>query len=114
MDSSKAHLPDLRHRLLLHHSFGIELATKMCGRIELVDGKYIHTGKIVNSDGKVVYVRDVAEQHVYDDTLGIPSVEKAFMRISVEHAQPVIGAWTAMIRKFLKREQNSQETAHGE
>lgn len=63
IDSSKAHLPDMRHRALLHSSFGIYLT-------EQVFGTYM-----INSDGKRVQIRDIAEQHVIDDMGRIPTVQ---------------------------------------
>jgi len=63
LDSSKAHFPDMRHRALLHSSFGIFIAEKVFGI------------NITNSDGKIVSVRDVAEQHVIDDMGTIPTVQ---------------------------------------
>jgi hypothetical protein len=63
IDSSKAHVPDIRHRALLHNSFGIYLT-------EQVFGVYI-----VNSDGKKVSVRDVAEDHIKQDMGTIPTVQ---------------------------------------
>src|SRR3990167_6949190 len=63
-DSSKAHFPDMRHRALLHSSFGIYI-------IERIFGTYI-----TNSDGKIVQVRDIGEQHVLEDMGGrIPTVQ---------------------------------------
>lgn len=62
-DSSKAHVPDMRHRALLHSSFGIYLAERVFGT------------SITNSDGKVVQVRDIGEQHVIDDMGRIPTVQ---------------------------------------
>jgi hypothetical protein len=63
IDSSKAHFPDMRHRALLHSSFGIY----MC---EMVFGH-----NITNSDNRLVSVRDIAEQHVIDDMGTIPTVQ---------------------------------------
>jgi hypothetical protein len=63
IDSSKAHLADVRHRALLHSSFGIY----MC---EQVFGTYI-----VNSDNQIVQVRDIAEYHIIEDLGRIPSVQ---------------------------------------
>lgn len=63
LDSSKAHFPDMRHRALLHNSFGIYLA-------ERVFGTYI-----TNSDGRKVQVRDIAENHVIEDMGRIPTVQ---------------------------------------
>ena len=62
IDSSKAHIADIRHRALLHSSFGIFLA-------EQVFGTYL-----TNSDGIKVQVRDIAEEHVIDDMGTIPVV----------------------------------------
>jgi hypothetical protein len=63
IDSSKAHLPDMRHRAILHSSFGIYITEKVFGT------------NIINSDGKTVSVRDIAEQHVIDDMGTIPTVQ---------------------------------------
>lgn len=64
MDSSKACLPDVRHRAILHSSFGIFIAEKVFG----------HT--ITNSDGKIVCVRDITEEHILEDLGSIPTVER--------------------------------------
>lgn len=56
MDSSKAAMPDNRHRALTHNSWFIGYV------VERVFGV-----TITNSAGKVVSVRDVAEQHVLED-----------------------------------------------
>ena len=54
-DSSKQCLADVRHRAILHSSFGIFL-------LERVFGEYI-----TNSVGKRVCVRDLGEEHVIED-----------------------------------------------
>lgn len=61
-DQSKAHFPDMRHRVLLHSSFGIYLCEQVFGT------------HIINSDGSIIQVRDVGEQHVIDDMGYIPTV----------------------------------------
>jgi hypothetical protein len=63
LDESKAHFPDMRHRAMLHNSFGIYLCERIFG----------HTVK--NSDGRIVQVRDIAEQHVIEDMGRIPTVQ---------------------------------------
>ena len=63
IDHSKAHFPDMRHRALLHSSFGIYIVEKVFGTF------------IKNSDGKRVQVRDIAEQHILDDMGKIPTVQ---------------------------------------
>ena len=72
IDSTKAALPDVRHRALLHSSFGIFL-------IEKVFGTYI-----TNSDGKQVSTRDLAEEHVIQDLGFIPTVEKWLGNLPIE------------------------------
>jgi len=62
-DQTKSHFPDMRHRALLHSSFGIFLCEQMFGE------------GFTNSDGAHVSVRDVAEQHVIDDLGRIPTVQ---------------------------------------
>lgn len=62
-DQTKAHFPDMRHRAILHNSFGIFLLEQMYGTC------------IRNSDGKLVSVRDIGEQHVLDDLGTIPTVQ---------------------------------------
>jgi len=72
MDHTKAHIPDVRHRMLLHNSWGIYLAERIFGIL------------ITNSEGKQVSVRDVAEQHVLDDLGHIPTLDKCFRSMSLE------------------------------
>lgn len=62
-DQTKAHFPDMRHRAILHSSFGIFLAEQVFGI------------NIINSDGKPVSVRDIGEQHVIDDMGRIPTIQ---------------------------------------
>lgn len=63
LDSTKAAFPDMRHRAILHNSFGIYICEKIFGI------------NITNSDGKIVSVRDIAEQHVIDDMGRIPTLQ---------------------------------------
>lgn len=62
LDSTKAHLPDVRHRLLLHNSFGMLLAERVFGTA------------IMNSAGRRVFVREIAAQHILEDLGFIPTV----------------------------------------
>lgn len=62
-DQTKAAMPDMRHRAVLHNAMGIFLLEKCFGVI------------ITNSDGKQVSVRDVGEDHVKEDMGFIPSLE---------------------------------------
>ena len=62
IDSTKAHHADMRHRAMLHNSWGIYLCERIFG----------HNSE--NSDGRLVSVRDVAEQHVIEDLGRIPAI----------------------------------------
>lgn len=62
IDSPKGSFADVRHRALLHNSFGPFLA-------EQVFGYYI-----TNSDGKMVSVRQIVEDHIVEDMGRIPEV----------------------------------------
>ncbi len=70
IDSSKAAHPDMRHRAILHSSFGIYI-------VERVFGTYI---MVTDPDAplapkrRMVQVRDIAEQHVIDDMGRIPTL----------------------------------------
>ena len=61
-DETKAHFPDMRHRSLRHHSEGIFWCEEKFGVY------------IINSDGKQVPVRAIAEQHVLEDIGFIPTI----------------------------------------
>ena len=63
LDATKETYADFRHRALRHHAQGIFEAERVFGKI------------LVNSDGRTVPVRYVAEQHIKEDCGGrIPSV----------------------------------------
>jgi hypothetical protein len=70
-DTSKASLPDVRHRAILHSSFGIFVAEKVFGTY------------LTNSEGKDVSVRDLCEEHVIQDLGFIPTVEKWFEELPI-------------------------------
>lgn len=63
LDESKSHFPDMRHRAMLHNSFGIYLAERIFGH------------NITTSDDKLVSVRDICEMHVIEDMGRIPTVQ---------------------------------------
>ena len=71
-DESKAHLPDLRHRALRHHSEGIFLCERLFGPT------------VTNGDGKQIPTRLVGEQHVKDDLGWIPTVKDWLGHIQIQ------------------------------
>lgn len=73
LDATKEVFADWRHRALRHHSQGIFEAERVFGL------------SIVNSDGKVVHVRYICEQHIKEDCGGrIPTVSDWFRNIKRE------------------------------
>lgn len=64
LDVSKSVHADMRHRALLHNSLGPFLA-------ERVYGTYV-----VNSDGRKISVRDIAEDHIMEDMGRIPNASE--------------------------------------
>lgn len=92
-DQTKQCLPDIRHRALLHSSWGIFL-------VEQVFGAYI-----TNSDGKEVSVRQLGEEHVIQDMGFIPTVEWWFLNTPIEDRMMGKAAQKKLknIRKFGER-----------
>ena len=67
LDSSKLFVFHLKHRLLLHNTYGIELCIELFGDF------------ITNSDGKIVLVRDIAAEHCREDLCGaVPTLNDWF------------------------------------
>lgn len=65
LDSSKLFCFQPRHRLLLHHTTGIEWATELLGDV------------LTTSDQRQVLVRDVAAAHCQEDLSGrVPTLEE--------------------------------------
>ncbi|AGR48108.1 hypothetical protein SmphiM12_476 [Sinorhizobium phage phiM12] len=71
-DSTKAAWADTRHRAILHNTFGIYIAEQVFGHV------------IINSDGKKVDVRNIAEDHVMEDCGFIPTLDQWLDGIPVE------------------------------
>lgn len=81
MDSTKSAHAEVTHRCVFHSAFGIYVIEEIFGRF------------ITNSDGRQVFVRDVAEQHVLEDLGFIPSLSDWLKEMP---AQP----WMAGQRKM--------------
>jgi hypothetical protein len=83
-DSTKAHIPDARHRLVLHNSFGIYLCEQVFGEIiQMPNGSFKRAPYITISTGKQVSVRDIAEQHVIDDLGEIPTLMDSMGNVQI-------------------------------
>jgi hypothetical protein len=72
-DSTKAAWADVRHRAILHSSFGIYLVEKVFGT------------NITNSDGKLISVRAIGEDHVFEDCGQIPTIEKWLNKLPMDN-----------------------------
>lgn len=72
IDSSKSALADVRHRAILHSSFGCFIVEQLFGT------------SMINSDGKEFSPRDVAEDHCIEDLGHIPSLDKWFKNMPIE------------------------------
>ncbi len=77
-DQTKAHVPDMRHRAILHNSFGIYLLEQQFGIT------------IKNSDGVMISVRDIGEQHVLEDLGTIPTLQDCIK--DMPRVSPLLGA----------------------
>lgn len=75
IDSSKSHVPDIRHRALLHSSFGIYLVDQVFGYMEVLDDQIIKRPYIINRDNQKVSVKDIVEHHIIEDLGRIPTVQ---------------------------------------
>ena len=71
-DSTKSAFPDMRHRLILHSSFGIYIAERVFSVV------------ITNSIGKQISVRDIGEQHVIEDIGFIPTLDRWLKHVPKE------------------------------
>jgi hypothetical protein len=98
MDNTKSAMADHRHRAILHSSYGIFIVEDVFGVT------------ITNSEGRVVSVRDIAEDHVIEDLGFIPSMENWLMNMQI---QPWMSGTernraksTFIKRKLVKEQQN--------
>ena len=74
-DQTKSNMPDIRHRAVLHNSFGIFLCEQQFGTV------------ITNSEGKEIATRSIGEDHVLEDLGQIPTLEDWLHHIPIEEAQ---------------------------
>lgn len=59
IDISKLFYFDVKHRVLLHNTYGIDICTQKFGET------------LVNSEGQTVVIRDIAAEHCKEDLMGI-------------------------------------------
>lgn len=72
IDHSKSCVPDMRHRAMLHSSWGCYLVEQVFGTL------------ITNSDGKEISTRDIAEEHIEQDLGFIPTMNDWLEKLPLE------------------------------
>lgn len=92
-DQTKSHLPDARHRAILHSSFGIFMCEQVFGTVL--------TRK---SDGRTVPIRAIGEQHVLEDMGRIPTPQDWLKNMPLE-------AWMVKGARRLSDELEKEEAA---
>jgi len=85
-DQTKAHLPDARHRAILHSSFGLFLCQQMFGEVI-----------VRKSDGKPIPTRILGEQHILEDLGFIPTVQDWMKELPIK-------SWMVKGARSLSRE----------
>lgn len=104
LDSTKASLPDIRHRAFLHNSVGCFLAEQVFGHVVMThshvaeaalrafkddptpeNAEAYRVAKAALAPGrKTVSVRDVAEDHIREDLGFIPTLERWVRKMPIE------------------------------
>ncbi len=93
-DQTKAHLADVRHRAILHSSFGIFICEQVFGTT------------LTNSDGKIIPTRVIAEQHVKEDMGGsIPTIQDWLGELPL---RPWMANGARGLRASLEKEENHE------
>jgi hypothetical protein len=87
-DETKAHYPDMRHRTLRHHAEGIFWCEEKFGTY------------ITNSDGKMVPVRALGEQHVKEDIGWIPTIKDYLDNMNIVGWMYKPGEGRAMLKEI--------------
>lgn len=78
MDASKLFRYDMRHRILLHNTYGIEICVNRFGET------------LRNSDGKQLLVRDLAAEHCKEDLLGVVPTLNAWFKNADDAVAPFV------------------------
>ncbi len=94
MDASKLFCFNIRHRILLHNTYGIDLCIQKFGTL------------LTHSGGDTLLIRDIAAEHCKEDLLGaVPTLNHWFKHADTrlgEHIKPVYPA-DSVLKEFLHR-----------
>lgn len=96
LDSSKAACANFKHRFLLHHAEGIDLAVRLFGEL------------ITNSEGQTISIRQILTDHLIEDFGSIVTIE--------DWARDLMPKKDTSFYRFLakKHEQIENDTVKGE
>lgn len=89
-DETKMHYPDMRHRALRHHSEGIFWCEQQFGTY------------ITNSEGRMVPVRAIGEQHCMEDLGWIPTIKDYLDNMEVQGWMFKPGEGRKMLKEMSK------------
>ena len=82
LDYTKSHIPDCRHRLFLHNSWGLFVAERILG-----------TTFIRPSDGQVMPLRPLLEKHITEDFARIPTLATCLEQLPVEPVEEEVTSY---------------------
>jgi hypothetical protein len=89
-DETKSAYPDMRHRALRHHSEGIFWCEEKFGTV------------ITNSEGRMVPVRIIGEQHIMEDLGWIPTIKDYLDNMEVQGWMFKPGEGRKMLKEMSK------------
>jgi hypothetical protein len=89
-DKTKMHYPDMRHRALRHHAEGIFWCEQQFGTY------------ITNSEGRMVPVRIIGEQHIMEDLGWIPTIKDYLDNMEVQGWMFKPGEGRKMLKEMSK------------
>ncbi|GAO43118.1 DUF6915 family protein [Flavihumibacter petaseus] len=94
IDTSKLFYFDFKHRILLHHTYGIDICIQKFGEL------------VVNSDNQTILVRDIAAEHCKEDLMGVvPTLNNWFRYVDgrvLDHIRP-INPSDSQLKEFILR-----------
>ena len=94
MDTSKLFYFDIKHRVLLHHTYGIDICIQKFGET------------LVNSDNQKILIRDIAAEHCKEDLMGVvPTLNNWFKYVDdtlPERIKP-LNPYDSVLKEFLLR-----------
>ncbi|EHQ25040.1 hypothetical protein Mucpa_0859 [Mucilaginibacter paludis DSM 18603] len=94
MDTSKLFYFNIKHRVLLHNTYGIDLCIQKFGET------------LINAENKKVLIRDIAAEHCKEDLMGVvPTLNNWFKYIDealLDHIKPINPA-DSKLKEFVLR-----------